>query len=90
MTRLPVTVGSLPLGDTAEVRLTLEAVNNLARVDLRTWADDKLGAVVVRGPTKKGVSLPVEALPDLVAAVVEAEVTARALGLLGEGGGKTE
>lgn len=90
MTRLPVTVGSLPLGDTAEVRLTLEAVNNLARVDLRTWADDKLGAVVVRGPTKKGVSLPVEALPDLVAAVVEAEVTARALGLLVEGGGKTE
>ncbi|HAC01375.1 PC4/YdbC family ssDNA-binding protein [Brevundimonas naejangsanensis] len=82
MSGLPVTVRTLPLGDAAEVRLTLETVNNLARVDLRTWADDKLGAVVVRGPTKKGVSLPVEALPDLVAAVVEAEAKARALGLL--------
>lgn len=82
MSGLPVTVRSLPVGSTAEVRLTLETVNNLARVDLRTWADDKLGAVVARGPTKKGVSLPVEALPDLVAAVVEAEVVARTLGLL--------
>lgn len=82
MSGLPVTVRTLPLGDAAEVRLTLETVNNLARVDLRTWADDKLGAVVVRGPTRKGVSLPVEALPDLVAAVVEAEAKARALGLL--------
>lgn len=82
MSGLPVTVRSLPFGDAAEVRLTLETVNNLTRVDLRTWADDKLGAVVVRGPTKKGVSLPVEALPDLVAAVVEAEAVARALGLL--------
>lgn len=82
MSGLPVTVRSLPVGGTAEVRLTLETVNNLARVDLRTWADDKLGAVVARGPTKKGVSLPVEALPDLVAAVVEAEVVARTLGLL--------
>ena len=86
MSGLPVTVRSLPLGDKAEVRLVLETVNNLARVDLRTWADDKLGATVVRGPTKKGVSLPVAALPDLVAAVVEAEATARALGLLKEGG----
>lgn len=82
MSGLPVTVRTLPLGDAAEVRLTLETVNNLARVDLRTWADDKLGAVVVRGPTRKGVSLPVEALPDLVSAVVEAEAKARALGLL--------
>lgn len=85
MSGLPVTVRSLPLGDKAEVWLVLETVNNQARVDLRTWADYRLGASEVRGPTQKGVSLPVEALPDLVAAVVEAEATARALGLLKEG-----
>lgn len=84
MSGLPVTVRSLPLGDAAEVRLVLETVNKQPRFDLRTWADDKQGAVVVRGPTKKGISLPVEVLPKLVEAVVEADATARALGLLGE------
>ena len=88
MTGLPVVVRVLPLGDAAELRLTFERFNNQVRFDLRAWADDKLGATVVRGPTKKGVSLSVEALPDLVAAVVDAEATARALGLLEDGGGE--
>lgn len=78
MSGLPVAVRSLPLGD-------MEAVNNQVRVVLLIWAEDKLEATAVRGPTKKGVSLPVEALPNLVAAVVEAEAMACALGLLEAG-----
>ena len=90
MTGFPVVVRVLPVGTAAELRLTVERFSGSLRFDLRTWADYRLGASEVRGPTKKGVSLPVEALPDLVAAVVEAEAEARALGLLEEGGGKTE
>lgn len=90
MTAFPLVVRVLPLGSAAELRLTFERFNGSLRFDLRTFEDDRLGASKVRGPTRKGVSLPVEALPDLVAAVVEAEADARALGLLERGGEKTE
>ena len=83
---LSVLIRSLPLGSRAEVRVSLEAYAGRNRVDLRTWADYMAGPVEMRGPTKKGVSLPVSDLPALSAAVREAEAKARALGLLDEGG----
>lgn len=79
----PVAVRSLPLpvplGGKSEVRLVLETVNNQTRGGLGISLYYRLGPCEVHRPTKKGVALPVEALPDLVAA----EATARALGLLG-------
>lgn len=86
MTALPMAVASLPLGDKAEVRVTLDAFNGRPRLDIRTWADYQAGPVLTRGPTKKGVSLPIADLPALALAMREAEAKARDLGLLEEGG----
>ncbi|WP_293682791.1 PC4/YdbC family ssDNA-binding protein [uncultured Phenylobacterium sp.] len=83
---LPVVIRSLPLGAKTELRLTLDSFNGNVRLDLRTWCDYALGPAQVRGPTKRGVSVPVGAIPDLAAAVREAEAQARAHGLLLEGG----
>jgi hypothetical protein len=82
MTGFPLTVHTVPLGSKAEVRLALDTYGNRGRVDLRTWADYSAGPVMGRGPTKKGVSLPIEALPALAAAFAEAEALARSLNLL--------
>jgi len=86
MTALPLAVASLPLGDKAEVRITLDSFRDKARVDIRTWADYQAGPVLTRGPTKKGVSLPIADLPSLALALGAAEAKARELGLIGEGG----
>lgn len=86
MSGLPITPHAFPMGSRAEVRLTLDRYDKAVRVDLRTWADFKAGAVETRCATKKGVSLPVALLPDLLAAVVKADALARSLGLLEEGG----
>ena len=86
MTALPVVIRTFPLGERAEVRLTLDTFNGRPRVDLRTWCDYPAGPVNVRGPTKKGVSLPLAHLSDLVSALGDALDQARALGLLEKGG----
>lgn len=88
MSELPVTIHVFPMGSRAEVRLQLDRYDNAVRVDLRTWADFKAGAVETRCPTKNGVSLPLALLPDLVTAMISAEALARALGLLEEGGAR--
>lgn len=86
MTRLPLALASFALGDRAEVRVTLDTYHGKARVDIRTWADYKLGPVLTRGPTKKGVAISVADLPALVETLAKAETTARELGLIGERG----
>jgi len=83
---LPLLIGSLALGSKAEVRVSLDTFNGRPRIDLRTWCDYSAGPVATRGPTRKGVSLPVADLPALLAAILDAEAQARALGLLGKGG----
>ena len=86
MSDLPILISTFPQGSRAEVRLCLETFNGVPRVDLRTWCDFRAGPVDARGPTKKGVSLPIADLPALAAAVREAEARARDFGLLtGEG-----
>jgi hypothetical protein len=83
---LPVLIGTLALGSKAEVRVSLETFQGRPRVDLRTWCDFSAGPVSTRGPTKKGVSLPVADLPALLATIRDAEARARELGLLAKGG----
>lgn len=90
MTALPMAVASLPLGDKAEVRITLDTFNGKARLDIRTWADYSAGPVQTRGPTKKGVSLPIADLPALALAMRTAETAARQLGLIGDRDAETE
>jgi hypothetical protein len=90
MSGLPVVIASLALGAKAEVRVSLDIFAGRPRVDLRTWCDYSAGAVAVRGPTKKGVSLPIGDLPSLALALGAAEAKARELGLFEEGRAKTE
>lgn len=82
---LPVVICILPLGATAEVRVSLDTFNGRPRLDLRTWCDYAVGPVATRGPTKKGVSLPIADLPALAAALRDAEAQALGLGLLKKG-----
>lgn len=83
---LPLLIGSLALGSKAEVRVSLDTFNGRPRIDLRTWCDYSAGPAAMRGPTKKGVSLPVTDLPALLAVIRDAEAQARALGFLAKGG----
>ncbi len=83
---LPLLIGTLALGSKAEVRVSLDSFQGRPRVDLRTWCDFSAGPVSMRGPTKKGVSLPVADLPALLATIRDAVEQAHALGLLAKGG----
>lgn len=79
---LPRTVAVVPLGARAELRVTLNDCRGEPRADVRTWADYKVGPTECRGPTRKGVSLPLAMLPTFRRALDHAEAEARALGLL--------
>jgi hypothetical protein len=84
----PLVIWTLPLGSAAELRLSLDTFNGKARADLRTWADYQAGPVLTRGPTKKGVSIPLSSLGEAAAALADADRMARDLGLIRHGGGK--
>lgn len=86
MSDLPVVIRTFPLGARAELRVILDTFNGQPRVDLRTWCDYSVGPSNVRGPTKKGVSLPIAEVPALVSALGDALDQARALGILEKGG----
>lgn len=82
----PHIVATFPLNAKTEVRVCLDTFNGRPRLDLRTWCDFTTGAVDARGPTKKGVSLPIEDLPALALALGRAEALAYRLGFLTKGG----
>jgi len=65
-----------------DVRVTLDEFSGHQLIDLRVYADFRSGNVQTRGPTKKGVSLNVVRLPDLIAALEAARVEAEQRGLL--------
>lgn len=89
MSGLPILVRTFGQGSKLEIRLAIDSFNNEPWVDVRTWEDFVAGPVSGRGPTKRGVSFPIADLPDLVAAIGEAESMALDLGLLNQGRTKT-
>ena len=64
-----------------EVHVDLSEYRGHDLVSVRIWANYD-GADEPKRPTKKGVSLKVEKLPQLIAALREAESRARSAGLL--------
>jgi hypothetical protein len=80
--RFPLTVAVVPLGARAELRVTLDDFRGEPRADVRTWADYMVGPDECRGPTRKGVSLPLAKLRGLRQALDDLDAEARALGLL--------
>lgn len=65
-----------------EVRVTLDEFGGHQLIDVRIYADFRTGAVETRGPTKKGVSLNVAKLAELITALQTAHAEAVARGLL--------
>jgi len=65
-----------------DVRVTLDEFKGTQLVDVRTFADFAAGPVETRGPTKKGISLSVARLPDLIDALEAARSEAQRRGIL--------
>lgn len=77
-------IADLEKNATERVRVTLTEYNGRNLCDIRVYTEYKSSGEV--GPTKKGVSLRVEMLPALIAALTEAHGKAVASG--GGGGGR--
>lgn len=63
-----------------DVRVTLDEYSGHRLIDVRNYADFKTGNVEARGPTKKGISLKVDKLPELIAALESAREEAQRRG----------
>lgn len=82
MTAAPIFSTGIRRSESDEVRVTLEAQRGAVVVDVRVWEDQKFGAVTSRGPTKKGATLPLASLPQLLAALNGAAREATLAGLI--------
>ena len=76
-----VHIGTVPKNRTEEVRVGLSDFRGRNLVDVRVYA--AIGATGRSEPTKKGISVAVERLPELIAALTEAKAEAERRGLLG-------
>jgi hypothetical protein len=80
----PVIIAELDKNRRERVRIALDQWQGHNLIDIRVTA--QFGeAADVWAPTKKGLSMNVNMLPALLAALAEAEAKARELGLLGGG-----
>jgi hypothetical protein len=64
-----------------EIRVELAEFNGYDLIHLRVWTEPRNGGSE-RIPTKAGIACRVTLLPDLIAALQQAEAAARAEGLL--------
>ena len=75
-----IVVAKIAKGE-GEVRVILDMFKGRNVIDVRLFELFTMAAVPM--PTKRGVTLAVERLPELAAALMEAERQARELGLIG-------
>jgi len=71
----PVVVAKLPMNTEEELRVSLDDLRGKPVVDLRIFATFTLARVHM--PTKKGVSVGIERIPDLIEALSRALSEAR-------------
>ncbi len=74
------TIATFPKSSIEEVRVTLSRFKGFDLVSARIWTDADEGGE--RRPTRKGITLRVERLPELLDALRQAEEEARKAGLL--------
>jgi len=65
-----------------ELRVTLKGYKGYHYIDARTFTEPYANEDPARVPTKKGITLAVTKLPELMSALKQAEGEARAAGLL--------
>lgn len=82
MLERPEPVAIIAKNTREDVRVSIERFSGVDLVDIRTFVDYVSGNVQGRGPTKKGVSLNIAKLPDLIAALETARGEAERRGLL--------
>lgn len=75
-------IAIIPKNSREEVRVALDEYQGAQLVDVRIFADYAAGDVDGRCPTKKGISLKVERLDDLIAGLASARAEAQRRGLL--------
>lgn len=78
----PTVIAVLPKNRRESLRIALDQYQGSNLVDLRVVVELS-ETVGLATPTRKGVALRVEMLPDLIEALGKAEAKARELGLLG-------
>ena len=77
----PTVIAIIRKNGLEEIRVSLDSYNGHDLPDLRTYAN--FGGAGERRATKKGISLRVDALPELITALHKAEAQARGRGLNG-------
>lgn len=77
-------IATIPKNATEEVRVSIDEYMNRDLVSVRVWCDPYSGDT--RVPTKKGLSVAIGKLPQLIEALQQAESAAREAGLLGAEG----
>jgi len=79
---LSVQIATIPKNSREEIRAQLTEFKGTQFADFRVFAGDP-GEQSERKPTRQGVAISFDRLPQFVRAVVAAEKEARALGLIG-------
>ncbi len=75
-------IAKIEKNKTEELRVALKEFKGRRYLDIRTYIDPYADEGQGRVPTRKGVTLNLAKLPELIEALQKAEVEARALGLL--------
>ena len=75
-------IATIPKNTTEEIRIGLDKFKGHDLVSLRVWADPYAGDE--RVATRKGISMNVKLLPDLIAALQDTKAAAREAGLLAD------
>ncbi|AIB15794.1 hypothetical protein ABAZ39_28455 (plasmid) [Azospirillum argentinense] len=73
-------VATIPKNATEELRVTLTSYNGHPLVDLRLFTEYRSTGEI--GPTRKGLTVSVALLPQIIAGLQDAEAEARQRGLL--------
>ncbi len=73
-------IAELEKNSIEKVRAELNEYNDRQLFSLRVWAEKDDSKDLI--PTKKGITISIEMLPDITKALVEAEAQARAAGLI--------
>ena len=77
---METTIATIRKNTKEEIRISLSEWEGHDLINVRVWMDPYEGGE--RKPTKKGVACKVTLLPDIIAALQQAEAEARVAGLL--------
>ena len=82
---LNVPIATIKKNGREEIRVALAEFKGTKFVDVRVYAEFA-GATHARSPTKEGVAIAFDRLPEVINALIAADTAARELGLLAKGG----